>query len=1144
MLSVEKASSATYYSRLARANYWTKGGEPPGRWFGEPCKRFGLKGIVDPKVFQKLFDGRSPDGKPLVTNTRSKSKEPVNAYDLCFTAPKSYSLLWAMMPRRTRALMQRLLRQAVERTLTELEPEMIFTRRGAKGRRREPGKLMAAIHEHASARGKTPDVNLHLHVVLFNIAFTQNGTGTLDGRLIYKFKMIAGALFRRHLANLIREQLGWSIKRIGSCFEIHKVPHKLLAAFSNRSRQIREYTKQHGRTTAKSAAYAAKVTRPGKTDLTRPELFALWAKRAEEIGYPPKFFETFADKAADQASFPVIVELDDAKVTRQLTPVIRDELLKLLSRKAYVTRRNCRAAALQATIEFPVTSEQVHAALDDLLAADSRFVRLNADHPLEAITTKENLLQEDELLKTLQMLCDRSSITVARDTIGTTMREARRINPDGFAHTQEQVNALAHLLEDGDFKLMNGRPGAGKTVAIKTVSDAWKSQGYKVIGIALSGRAARNLHDKADISAFTIKRMTMELEANLFTKAVRAFDDIRYKIDGYEMFERPTIDHKTVLIVDEASQLDTKTALALTRAVQDGNAKMIWLGDKHQIGSYDIGQPFNHAVEVWKPALLTEIRRQKDPADIQAILDIAHGQPELAVKSFKERGMLSVAEDHQESAKQLIAEWRRSGGIEEPESHQILVTNNRQRIEINKQCQELRRAAGQLSYKSLSNGECSFRVGDQVMFLQNNKSLDVNNGDIGKVTEIHLFRNTITVHVPDREPVEVEIKKYKAITHAYAITIDKSQGSDFENTYLLLGGDRESAELLYTGVSRHRDSLSIYANKEDHKADLSDLISAMKPDRQPKLAIQMVDHSDDTVQPEPPDLRRNIIKADPEPSPVERPPEPTLTEAEKPRQDIEIEMRPAAPTAPPLSPAPTDIAKRDRDLAIPSPTSDLPDSDVKPHDRALPKKEEIATPPLEPVTITLPAIDCPTDASGRKVHDPHLLEPSDSKVPQPTNSQVEPKVVHATLAPIEKHVKEAPVDHRKEEIKLDHPPEYVPNLRRDPTQHSALAVSQSEIGVVPRSEIHEPTDPSPTSHLKHSRRLTNEDSLNVTEGSELNDRTETVLNDFDREVALLQVKERLENQLAEREAERARIKRIDEDKDEMTRAPGRLTPGF
>lgn len=99
------------------------------------------------------------------------------------------------------------------------------------------------------------------------------------------------------------------------------------------------------------------------------------------------------------------------------------------------------------------------------------------------------------------------------------------------------------------------------------------------------------------------------------------------------------------------------------------------------------------------------------------------------------------------------------------------------------------------------------------------------------------------------------------------------------------------------------------------------------------------------------------------------------------------------------------------------------------------------------------------------------------------------------------------------------------------------------MSVSSRSEIHEPTNQSPESHSIQTESPKYEDSLKVNGQPDLNDRTELVLNEFDREVARLQAKERLQKQLADREAERARRHRIDEDKDEMTRAPGRLTPG-
>src|SRR6478735_1903250 len=98
MLSVSAMSGGqgAYYTGLAREDYYLEGGEPPGWWQGRGAQLLGLEGQVDKEIFAALFSGLDGRGTPLVQNAGSPDRQP--GWDLTFSAPKSVSVLWSMLP--------------------------------------------------------------------------------------------------------------------------------------------------------------------------------------------------------------------------------------------------------------------------------------------------------------------------------------------------------------------------------------------------------------------------------------------------------------------------------------------------------------------------------------------------------------------------------------------------------------------------------------------------------------------------------------------------------------------------------------------------------------------------------------------------------------------------------------------------------------------------------------------------------------------------------------------------------------------------------------------------------------------------------------------------------------------------------------
>lgn len=135
MLSIAVARSADYYARLAQVGYYAAAPESPGVWYGKGAERLSFEGeISDLSAFKKVFEGLHPQGGKLVQNASKEDRK--NAWDLTFSAPKSFSVLWALANEQDRKVLESIERRAVESALSEASKHVV-TRTGKGGVVRE-----------------------------------------------------------------------------------------------------------------------------------------------------------------------------------------------------------------------------------------------------------------------------------------------------------------------------------------------------------------------------------------------------------------------------------------------------------------------------------------------------------------------------------------------------------------------------------------------------------------------------------------------------------------------------------------------------------------------------------------------------------------------------------------------------------------------------------------------------------------------------------------------------------------------------------------------------------------------------------------------------------------------------------------------
>jgi exodeoxyribonuclease V alpha subunit len=352
--------------------------------------------------------------------------------------------------------------------------------------------------------------------------------------------------------------------------------------------------------------------------------------------------------------------------------------------------------------------------------------------------------------------------------------------------------------------VITGGPGTGKTTLVRGIVKILDRKGQKVLLAAPTGRAAKRLAEATGAEATTLHRL---LE---FNPQTRQFDRNR---------EHPL--SCDLLIVDEASMLDTVLAYHVLKAVPD-HGRLILVGDVDQLPSVGPGRVLgdmirSEAVEVVR---LTEIFRQ---AERSLIVVNAHrvNQGSMPIlESVDSDGDFFFIERKEpaeivETLAQLVSK-RIPGkfGFNPVDQIQVLTPMNRGPLgtdNLNAVLRDLLNPEG----VTVTRGGHSLRVGDKVMQVRNNYDLEVFNGDIGRVRAIDEVEQIVTVTVDNRE-VAYDFGSIDELTLAYACSIHKSQGSEYPCVVIPLHTTHYvmlQRNLLYTALTRAK-RLAILVGEE------------------------------------------------------------------------------------------------------------------------------------------------------------------------------------------------------------------------------------------------------------------------------------------------------------------------------------------
>lgn len=373
--------------------------------------------------------------------------------------------------------------------------------------------------------------------------------------------------------------------------------------------------------------------------------------------------------------------------------------------------------------------------------------------------------------------------------------------------------------------VITGGPGTGKTTTINTIIQFFESEGMDISLAAPTGRAAKRMSETTGCEAKTIHRL-LELSGGMDEHA------------GFERNEQNPLE-TDVLIIDEMSMVDITLIHNLLKAVVAGT-RVILVGDVNQLPSVGPGCVLkdiidSHACNVVR---LNRIFRQASESDIIVNAHkINRGEPVVLdnksrdfffLKRYDANVIISICI-------QLIQQKLPKYVNAEPFDIQVLTPMRKGLLGVERLNTILQQYLNPPDAKKAEHehGQTIFRVGDKVMQIKNNyqaewevrsrynipieKGLGVFNGDMGLVREINTFSETLTVEYEEGRMVEYPFKELDQLELAYAITIHKSQGSEYPAVIIpLLTGPRMlmNRNLLYTAVTRARKCVTLVGDEK------------------------------------------------------------------------------------------------------------------------------------------------------------------------------------------------------------------------------------------------------------------------------------------------------------------------------------------
>ena len=446
----------------------------------------------------------------------------------------------------------------------------------------------------------------------------------------------------------------------------------------------------------------------------------------------------------------------------------------------------------------------------EIYAAQYYYMELNAARMLHDLNLRGSE-PEGEIRKKLERIC-----------------AEEQIEPDEL-----QIQAVIEAVNSG-LLIITGGPGTGKTTTINTIIRYFEQEEMEILLAAPTGRAAKRMTEATGYEARTVHRL-LELTG---------IPDDSTSSAGmhFERNEENPLDADAI-IIDETSMVDIYLMHALLRAVNPGT-RLILVGDVNQLPSVGPGNVLRDLIDsgCFNVVRLTRIFRQAAESDIIVNAHRINGGEQIPLGK-PSRDFLFIRREHPDaiiSAMITLIREKLPGYVHaDPFEIQIMTPMRKGALGVERLNSILQEYLNPKSPDKAEReaGGVIYRVGDKVMQIKNNYQIEweirnrygipvdggtgVFNGDIGKIRSINAFAEQLTVEFDEGKMVDYSFRQSEELELAYAITIHKSQGSEYPAVIVPIhSGPRMlmTRNLIYTAVTRARSCVCLVGIPETFQA--------------------------------------------------------------------------------------------------------------------------------------------------------------------------------------------------------------------------------------------------------------------------------------------------------------------------------------
>jgi hypothetical protein len=603
---------------------------------------------------------------------------------------------------------------------------------------------------------------------------------SLEGHGLYEHKSAGGAAYRAVLRREVRERLPWvGWRKVGrGLFEIDGVPQAVLREFSRRRVEIEERARQ--------------LTGVAASMLSRDRLqgIALATRKAKEYAVDgARWHEEARARAAEHGlgargvrrlrSGKGVLAASEADVVRTATA--------RLSGPTGLTEQHNTFARRHALAELAGEFEQ-GASMTELERSATAYLQDGTvvgvgriDHE-GRFTTVDLLAREQAIVEGAERRsAEQAGVVHARlpELVVTDL---------SVSLNDEQLAAVRSIATDGaGVSALQALAGTGKTRVLGALARVYEAAGHRVIGVAPTGRAARELADSAGVPAFTIHQLVSELDAS----------------GGFAP--------NTVVLFDEAGTAPTRPSADLFERAERDGAKVIVVRDSGQLPSVAAGGWFRAVAQSLGGPELRQVMRQHDPAEREALEARHDGDPEQYLGLKRERSELAIHAFESDALAAILGDWNEARGKHGLGEAVMIARDNATRAMLNEHARELLVRDGVLQGEGVVIADQEFRVGDRVIARRNDRYRDIDNGMLATVSSIDRLTGALRVATESGSDRVLDASyASEHLEHAYALTGHGAHGATVEWAGVIGRPSEFTREWAYTSLSRARERTRVY----------------------------------------------------------------------------------------------------------------------------------------------------------------------------------------------------------------------------------------------------------------------------------------------------------------------------------------------